>query len=572
MKIESVTPPAAPVMLQHVLDRLAGDCGLTETRRRDLRSAVTSFTKLVGRPAAEIPLDLGSIRTTLDGGLPAAAKVSVKRWANLRSDLAAAIEASGLHPMLKTANVAPSDDWSTLLEGVTDRRVQVGLSRFARWATLRQTPPQAVDATTIGAFIADLRASSLIRNIDDQHRSLAKTWNILVRLRPELRVVEAPNTISSPARLAWEELPASFREDVDRYLTWAAMPDPLDEGARARALAPKTRQLRRDHVHSAVSTAIAVGIAPANLTSLASVVEPETFKALLRRRWHDDGDKLSAYTHGVAGTVIAIAAEWVKAPAETITKLKQLRRKLGALPSGLTAKNQALLRKFDDPILVARLVDLPDQLWRRARRGLEASRRPFIDLQTALAIDILIHIPLRMENLSVLNFEKHLRWLQGRGKPAMIVFDSQDTKNRVKLEYEVPVALADRLLIYRNEIAPKVTGRRPDAVFVAWGGTPRGQAAISVAIEKAIARCLGVKLTPHQFRHIAAKISLDANPGAYELVRQILGHRTLKTTTNHYAGIDTRRAGRAHADLLLKLREATLRGSRRHRSSKEKER
>jgi integrase len=154
----------------------------------------------------------------------------------------------------------------------------------------------------------------------------------------------------------------------------------------------------------------------------------------------------------------------------------------------------------------------------------------------------------------------------------MVVFESEDTKNRIKLEYEIPTALADRLLTYRNEIAPKVTGRRPDAVFVAWTGKPRGQSAITVAIEKAIARNLGVKLTPHQFRHIVAKIILDANPGAYELVRQMLGHKNLKTTTGFYAGIDTRRAGRAHADLVLKLRKASLRGSRRLRSSKKKER
>jgi integrase len=51
-----------------------------------------------------------------------------------------------------------------------------------------------------------------------------------------------------------------------------------------------------------------------------------------------------------------------------------------------------------------------------------------------------------------------------------------------------------------------------------------------------------LKLTPHQFRHLAAKIVLDANAGAYELVRQLLGHKNLKTTTNFYAGIDTRPA------------------------------
>ena len=118
--------------------------------------------------------------------------------------------------------------------------------------------------------------------------------------------------------------------------------------------------------------------------------------------------------------------------------------------------------------------------------------------------------------------------------------------------------LADRLQVYRNEIAPAVTGKRPDAVFVTWAGKPRTQAAITLAIEKTVLRALGVKLTPHQFRHLAAKIILDEHPGAYELVRQLLGHKNTKTTTNFYAGIDTRRAGRAHADLVMKLRETNI--------------
>jgi integrase len=74
-----------------------------------------------------------------------------------------------------------------------------------------------------------------------------------------------------------------------------------------------------------------------------------------------------------------------------------------------------------------------------------------------------------------------------------------------------------------------------------------------------------VKITPHQFRHLGAKLALDDNPGAYEHARQLLGHKSLKTTTRFYAGPDTRRAGRAHADLIRRLREPKIDRSRRHR-------
>jgi integrase len=110
-------------------------------------------------------------------------------------------------------------------------------------------------------------------------------------------------------------------------------------------------------------------------------------------------------------------------------------------------------------------------------------------------------------------------------------------------------------------------GERSDAVFVSLKGKPRTQAAIKVAIQKTVLRYLGVKLSPHQLRHLAAKLVLDANPGAFELVRQLLGHKNLRTATNFYAGIDTRRAGRAHANLLMKLREASLGSKRNQRTS-----
>jgi hypothetical protein len=308
-----------------VLDRLEGD----GSRLRDFRSAVVGYAKLVGQSPSGIALDLAAIRDTLDRAVPGTETMSAKRWANLRSDLAGAIAASGLRPMLRTVDVELDQAWHELLDPIKDQRIRNGLSRFARWASLRQIDPKDIEDAAIERFVAELHAGTLVRQIRDQHRRVAVAWNRLAALEPwKLRMVQVPSSKPAPTRVAWEQLRASFRDDVERHLAWAAVPDPLDEGARARALAPATLHLRRDHLHSAVTAAVAAGADVADLTSLGSLVAPDLFKALLRQRWNEDGRKLSAYTHGVAGTLIAIASEWVKVPPETLASQKTLRRKL----------------------------------------------------------------------------------------------------------------------------------------------------------------------------------------------------------------------------------------------------
>jgi integrase len=557
MKHNSFPTPAAPVTLQDVIDRLGAKTDLSDTRKRDLRSAIVTYSKIHGESPAAIPMDLAAIRRTLDSVVPLQAKVSRKRWANLRSDIAAAIAASGLQPMLKTADVEPDQHWDRVLEAAKDRRISNGLSRLARWATLRQITPKEVNDAVLAQFFSELETGSLVRNLRFQRRNVAKLWNKLATILADrnLRRVEVPEKSVTWQRVPWLELPASLRKEAEEYLRWCSVPDPLEENARARALAPETLRLRRHNIHLATSAACYGGIDKSKLTSLSRLVEPDIFRAILRQQWEKNGGKLSSHLVGLANVLITLAAEWVRAPSEQIAELKRLRSKLGSVRRGLTDKNRNLLRKFDDPRLLGRLVDLPDQLWRIARRNLPNSKRWFIDLQTSLAIDILLHVPLRIENLGALKFDEHLHWPQGRSKPALMVIREDETKNEEPLEFELPLGLSDRLYAFRNEIAVAVIGRRPDALFVSQKGKPRSLSTLRLAIQRTVLRRLGVKITPHQFRHLAAKIHLDSNPGAYEVVRQFLGHKELKTTTRFYAGPDTRRAGKAHAELISRLRE-----------------
>ena len=58
-------------------------------------------------------------------------------------------------------------------------------------------------------------------------------------------------------------------------------------------------------------------------------------------------------------------------------------------------------------------------------------------------------------------------------------------------------------------------------------------------------------MTVHQFRHAAGAIILKHRPGEYELVRQLLGHRSVQTTINSYIGLDGIQASEIFTNIVM---------------------
>ena len=170
--------------------------------------------------------------------------------------------------------------------------------------------------------------------------------------------------------------------------------------------------------------------------------------------------------------------------------------------------------------------------------------------QAALALEILIYLPIRIQNLVRLAFDEHLFLHEGPGAISTLEIPANEVKNKRPIEFDIPPHIARMLIEYRDHIAPKIIGRKPDRLFVNPDGTPKHSQTLSKLIRRIVRKYAGAELSPHQLRHLAAKILLDDSPGAFELVKQLLGHENLKTTVNSYAGIDTRRAARHHHRLL----------------------
>ena len=74
-----------------------------------------------------------------------------------------------------------------------------------------------------------------------------------------------------------------------------------------------------------------------------------------------------------------------------------------------------------------------------------------------------------------------------------------------------------------------------------------------------------MRITAHQFRHIAGFLYLKSNPGGHEVVRRLLGHKSINTTLEFYAGMEAIDAFRLY-DRLIAERRAQTPLSRKRRS------
>ena len=84
----------------------------------------------------------------------------------------------------------------------------------------------------------------------------------------------------------------------------------------------------------------------------------------------------------------------------------------------------------------------------------------------------------------------------------------------------------------------------------------KGKATLSSQIKELVYTYTRLEMPAHRFRHAAAKIYLDRQPGQYEVVRQLLGHKDIKTTMAFYAGAETASAARHYGRTILGIRGA----------------
>src|SRR5262249_12544087 len=154
---------------------------------------------------------------------------------------------------------------------------------------------------------------------------------------------------------------------------------------------------------------------------------------------------------------------------------------------------------------------------------------------------ILTVAPIRLGNLATIQLGQNLIKPGGPESCYWLVFPDYDVKNRINLEYPLDQYLTDLINEYVNEFRPTLSRRSNESwLFPGEGSGYKKQ--LSKQVTKRIEKTTGLRITVHQFRHAAGALILKRHPGNYELVRRLLGHRSIQTTINFYCGLENRQA------------------------------
>jgi integrase len=547
----------AVATLADVLD-LIDQAGVTGTRRRDMLSAVNRLCEMAGTAPASVRTEPAVLKDMLSRIRPAAHGVSAKSYSNLRSLLSAALQLAGVVDPSGRGSAGRHPVWGPLLEAVAhDQRVSNGLAAFANWCAGQGISPGEVDDTVVQRFLTWLETKTLHPRPRHLVRGVPKFWNEAskkLNFWPATKLTAL--SFKAPLKhRKWSDLSPSFQQDADAYLARRANPDPFDERPQApkRPLAATTLRQHREHLRLAASILVQNG---EMIGSLADLVEPERFKRILRYYHKQANGEPNAFAIGLAKTLIQVAQYHTGATSKDISELKRLAGCLPSVPFDLTEKNKTLLRQLESDRLRAKLYFLPEQLMAEVAKELESGRVRFVEAQVAIAIDILLALLPRPQNLSSLSWQHNFSEPNGPRGQLLLHISARDTKTkREDIVREVPDEVARRLRWYRRHVLPRLGADVNGPLFVTEKGIRKGQATLTKQITDVVMRHIGIHMTPHQFRHFGATSYLEQHPEDFETARAILGHAWSKTT-RIYAGSSSRRASRAYNQYLLRQREA----------------
>ena len=458
---------AATMTLADILLWLEADDGLDRRRACEMRSAIKTVCRVLGAEPGLIPAEPRQLRPRLAKLTPAIAGVSPGRWSNIKSLTLRALKRAGLKSIAGRSREPLASEWEALRALIADRHFQSGLSKFMSYCTVRGIDPAAVTAETFVQFGWEVENYSLARDPGGNYRDTCKLWNRAVGTIPGWPscLAAVPNCRRVFA-LTLDDFPSAFRSDIEGFLSRGTDLDVFSDTYR-KPLAKLTLCNRKRYVLMAATALVRTGMPILQITDLGILVEPANAKALLMFLHDRAGKKKTNQPYQIATLLKTIARHHLHRSED------QLHRWCKALKpesEAFTEKNRRCLRQFADVKKLAGLLTLPEQVIAQVARRGEIRRRDAVRVAMVIATAILLNIPLRAANLAGLRLDRHLHLI---GDRTFLSIPSEETKNAVAIEAELPPRLTQLLQTYIQEYRPVLIGASAPWLFPGENGARR---------------------------------------------------------------------------------------------------
>lgn len=522
-------------------------------QRGRISSALRRVAHVLERPLDEIPIQSSWLHEALRSASPDQHGLSTHQWTIARSLLRSALASADV-PFLSGRSAARmTAGWARLYTSLSHPWMRNALSRPLRLFSKWDIEPNEVNASSFARLLVALVGEeSHIKRPHQVYREAVRAWNMAVASVPNWP--HEKMTIPADRRViyvkAWAEFPASLHKDMVAMRNAATDPT-VRVGRRIRRIRQISAESRARALRVFASTLVDDGVPSHELTSIAELVKPDRVERGLRYLYNREGKRAIPAMYRMVSHLCTLAHHWVHVDERQDERLCKIRSSLTPhRRGGMSERNRAALRSFEDPETVKRLLDLPATIRRELASKAGMSKIDAVRLQIALAVELLIVAPIRVGNLGRIHLDNNLHLTRQRGQSAcwIVSFDNEEVSNGVAIKMPLPSDSSSLLLYYLRQVRPELTRVPNRWLFPGHGTEHKDISYLGTQIADLTHEIVGVRVTPHHFRLLAGFLYLRENPEAIEVVRRLLGHKQIQTTLSLYECMEQAVAARHYDD------------------------
>jgi len=556
-------------------------------QRRTLASVVMLLCRIGGKKApATVRLDPATCLPTLDSASAVALGLTVKSHQNYRASLRRVLRRLGVLAPVRKREPISNTAWVTLMHALPARFHPHRLRAFMGFCAAEGITPDDVTNATLETYLRHRVASRGGPNVRSDVREVARQWNkmrALVANWPDVALALGPFE-GRIRTLPFSAYPAGLQADIERYLAWLAQcPEDSaeDDVATYESASPATIETRVKGIRLLLWGLVETGHTPESLMQLADLVRFDLARQSLhwhRQRLGKSNPQRPAQLLPTAGTALLAdtlrsLAVYYRLEGDADARFRRMLAVYRPKPQReITEDLSKLLDCLANPEVEARLLHLPQLLMHKARRlrdgwtSKAGVNHPPKRLEgvwmaaLAAAIEIELHLPLRLHDLARLRLDHDLVVTQASGRrPSDVHLRVVANKTSRLVETWLGGEAAGLVVEYLQNF--RSLGSHPATAWVFPNrdrdDRPRSKNGFSEAIADIIHEHTGVRVNVHAFRAFAAALILQDHPHAIEDVRVLLGHAHFDIALRHYRRTNRQGAAQRLSEAISTRRRRT---------------